>query len=456
MNERTHHNLSPRALGAGLLILSFAAGCQRNGGGGDEGFNLPDFNACGRCGELSEGAVGISGSVQIDGFFAAVAQLDGAVNSVRAQFDAEVLALARIWGLDVDADTVVDADLVDTLLTTIESEFTTTVSGGISLSVSPAQCSADLSIAASAQASCEASAGCDVQATPPTTSFVCEGQCEGICDQSCEGEIVCDASASGGIDCAGSCEGVCALEAPGTCEGTCRGSCTVDGETQDDFDGVCEGQCEGSCELAAGGSCEGTCHGSCAVESDQELACDAQVSCRGTCSGSCSGSCIGTATPPSATADCDASAQCQSSASAQASASLSCTPPSISLAYRLDPEIDANTRAAFEAQVQALRVHGSAIFQGSSTLRGLVTGDLDGDGNADIEPVVSSLSARFQVLVNAGVEGDLFADVAPGSLPCVVPAMLEAIDILGAVPGEASTTLEAQLEFTTGLIALGS
>ncbi|MCR9164783.1 MAG: hypothetical protein ACE37F_33600 [Nannocystaceae bacterium] len=414
---------------------------------------------CGPCGVVAEGAVSISGSAQLDGFFSAVADLNQVFVSVQADFEANVRGLAEVWGY-TELGANIDADAVAGLMGHIQGEINANVQGGISLNYVPPRCSASVSVAVEAQASCEAQAGCDVEVDPGEVSVACEGQCNGGCSAECSGAVSCEASVMGGaFECEGSCEGTCALEVAAGCEGTCNGTCTVNGEvqgTEGNFEGSCAGECEGTCEMSAGGNCEGSCQGSCVVEAPSaDFSCNGEPpTCRGECSGECSGSCEGTATPPSASAECDASADCQASASAQGSANFECSPPSLEFAFELSGGLDASAQAEFRGRINELRVRGAAILQGFAQLRGVIDGDINGDGSADITPPLVAIRGSLEGIIEGGASGDLFADVPPGRINCVIPAFRESVEILGEVAGNASGTISAQAQFSASLFSI--
>ena len=446
-NKRT--SLAALGLSAGLASLTFAA-CDGDGGG------LPGGDICGPCGSIAEGQVSISGNAQLDGFFTAVADLGQVTGSVQADF---VRALAEVWGYaDIGAVTAIDADVFAGLMGHIRGEIMASIEGGITLEYVPARCSANVSVAVEASAQCEAQAGCNVEADPGEVSVACEGTCSGSCSGSCTGGFKCEASA--GVACNGTCEGSCDLSAGGMCEGTCNGTC--DGTCSvENSDGSCAGRCEGgpcrgSCELTAGGSCEGTCHGTCTAEA--EFDCNGEPpQCSGSCDGECSGSCEGTARPPSASADCDASANCEASASAQASANIECTPPSLEFRFNLaanltgDGGAAVSARAEFEARMTALRTRGAAILQGFAQLGAVVTGEVNGEVVFDPAPLVR-ITGEFNRVIDVAASGDF--DIAAGRLPCVVPALQEAVQVLGGVATDTAGTLEAQARFSAELFAI--
>ena len=190
----TRSSLAALGLTAGLAASVTLAGCP-----GDQGL-------CGPCGSVVEGSVSISGNAQLDGFFSAVADLGQVTGSVQADFDANVRALAEVWGYaDLSAEGAISGDAVAGLMAHIRGELMASVDGGLEIVYVPAKCSANVSVAVEASAQCEAQAGCDVEVDPGEVSVSCEGTCSGSCSGTCSGGFKCEASA--GIACSGSCEG---------------------------------------------------------------------------------------------------------------------------------------------------------------------------------------------------------------------------------------------------------
>lgn len=438
------HNKNFRTFG--LLAGGIVAGLSLTAVQGcDEASGLAD-DICGPCGTIAGGSLSISGSAKLDGFFNAVGQLSNATVQIRGQFNADILALADVYGL---ARAEVNADFVAQLIAKIKADFSANLDGGIKVVYKPAQCQANVSVAVDAQAKCEVEAKCDVQVDPGEVSVKCEGGCSGGCSGTCSGEASCAVKAPS-ITCEGKCEGSCTVEAGAACDGTCRGECDGNCSVTDasgQCAGQCDGMCQGSCELKAAASCSGTCNGTCLVEQGS-ASCTAEAECRGSCDAECSGSCTGKATPPSASADCDASADCNAQASAQASASLECTPPSLDLQYSFAAGVDANAQGAFLARIGELRVRGAAILQGGAKLTALIDGKIDGEVVFP-EPPLAQITAQLQVVIDAGVEGELFANVPKGRLLCVIPAFQEAIERLGSVAGEVGGTVQAQAMFAS-------
>ncbi len=420
-------------LGLGTLTL---AGCPSGSPIGD--------GICGPCGSIATGQLSIAGNAQLDGFFTAVHSFNGATGTIKADFDSDIRALAEVWGYG-EADAVIDAAFVDGLVAEIKADIT--ANGEMRVNYVPASCQANVNVAVEAQANCEVEAECDVEVDPGQVSVMCEGTCNGGCEGECSGELSC-AVTTPTVACEGSCEGACALEAGGSCEGTCNGTC--DGEcslvnAEGECAGECNGTCTGSCELTGKAECSGTCHGTCYVEQGSAQ-CTAEASCSGSCSAECSGSCEGSFEPPSASADCDASAECNAQASAQASAELTCTPPQLDVSFAFKGGIDADAKAEFNAKLTELRVRGVAILQGMAKLSALVTGKVEGEVVFDPSPAAQILG-ELNAVIDVGVSGDL--DIPAGRLPCVVPALQEAAEIMGGAASEFSGTIEAQVKFAS-------
>ena len=407
-----------------------------------------EADICGPCGSIATGQLSIAGNAQLDGFFTAVHSFNGATGSIKAEFDADIRALAQVWGYG-EADAVIDAAFVDGLVAAIKTEIGASVKGDLKVNYVPARCQASLNVAVDAQASCEASADCDVEVDPGQVSVACEGSCSGGCSGSCSGEASC-AVKTPTVACEGSCEGSCELEAGGSCEGTCRGECDM-GCSLENADGQCEGTCEGTCtgtcELTAKAECSGTCHGTCYVEQGSAQ-CTAEAECAGSCDAECSGSCEGNFEPPSASAECEASADCNAQASAQASASLECTPPQLDVTFEFSGALagDIAAQAAFSAKMTELRVRGVAILQGMAKLSALITGKVEGEVVFNPAPAVQILG-ELNAVIDGGVSGEL--DIPAGRLPCVIPALKEAASIMGGAASEFSGTIEGQVKFAS-------
>jgi hypothetical protein len=407
----------------------------------------PDGGVCGPCGSLATGEVTIAGNARLDGFFAAVVQIRDATARIKADFDADILALAEVYGV---AKGEVDASFVAQLTAAIEADVQAHTRGGLRIRYEGPKCQASLSAGIEAQASCEAQAGCDVEVSGGEVSVQCEGTCSGTCDAGCSGSLSC-AVKTPTVGCEGLCEGTCELDGMVACEGTCHGQCMGTCSMTNaagDCAGECDGNCRGTCEIAGTAECQGTCHGTCYVDQGSAQ-CTAEAECSGSCSGSCSGGCEGSFTPPSASAQCEASADCQAQAKAQAEASLECTPPSLAIDFELQANLDASASAAFIGRIKELRVRSIAILQGAARLRALIDGRIDGEVVFDPSPF-ARLRAEVEGLIEAGASGDIA--IPPGRIACVVPAFQEAGRALAAIGAEGSATVSAQAELTAFLL----
>lgn len=438
------------AIGLATLLIpatfgAFAsAGCSE-----DNPLSKAGEELCGPCGVVAQGDVSISGSAKLDGFFAAVADLNKAQVTINGDFEANIDALIATFGVEVAANAAIGAK-VDALIAKIDAEVTANAQGALTVNYVPPQCSANVNIAVEAQAKCEVKGGCEAMVDPGNVSVTCEGTCSGSCEGTCSGGLKCDVSASG--ECSGKCEGSCQLDAAATCEGSCSGKCSgtcsaynATGECA----GKCDGMCEGTCELSAAAECKGKCSGSCVVTAMAE--CEGKApTCEGKCEGKCGGSCKGTATPPSASAKCDASADCQAQAKAQASANVSCTPPKFDVGFAFKAGVNADAKAAFGAKLAALETRGVAILQGFAKYQALITGEVNGEVVFKPSPL-ALIKTEFDGLVSAGAEGSLFADLPKARITCALPALSDSVKALGNIGTSATANLAAQGKFVTAL-----
>lgn len=438
--------LATLGLMAGLATLSTTA-CGDGSGGG----LVPDpEDVCGPCGSIATGQLSISGSAQLDGFFTAVADLQGASATVRGNFEGELRALGAVYGM---ADATIDAQFVTDLVAAIQADIDASVSANFRLEYQPPRCSANVSVAVEAQASCEANAECDVMATPGNVAVECSGSCTGSCSGECSGSISCTPP-SGSVGCDVGCEGECALEAAAACEGTCRGQCdpmtacsavVTNGAGEAECQGQCDGMCTGSCELTAMAECMGRCHGTCHASATPPE-CEAQpITCNAECMGMCEGGCAGDFTPPSASADCEASVDCEAQASAQAEANLECTPPSLDFGFELDTSLSADARASFLARLDLVRVHLAGALQAAAQARALFSGEVDGVVVFEPSPVVR-ITNSLQGFITGGVDGFAELDIPIGRISCVIPAFQESVMALTDVSADLQFTAEASAE----------
>lgn len=421
------------------LVVGAALGMTTLTGCGDAAENL-----CGPCGSIATGQLSISGNAQLDGFFTAVADLQGASATLRGNFEAELAALGSIYGL---GEAQINADFVADLIAEIRADIQGSVSGGFRLEYQPPRCSANVSVAVEAQASCEANAECEVQADPGMVAVECSGSCTGSCSGECSGSITCTPP-GGSVGCDVGCEGSCALEAAASCDGTCRGSC--DGNcslenTEGQCEGRCDGMCEGTCELAAMAQCNGTCHGTCHASVTPPECMAEPITCTAECMGMCEGGCAGDFTPPSASADCEASAECEAQASAQAEANIECTPPSLDFGFEFAAGVSADAQAQFLGRLDLLRVHLAGALQAAAQARALFNGEVDGEVVFMPSPV-ARLTGEIEGFVSGGVDGFAELNIPAGRIGCVIPAFTEAVTALGDVGNDLQFTASASVE----------
>jgi hypothetical protein len=402
---------------------------------------------CGPCGSIASGDFSVSGDAQLDGFFQAVGNLQNATASIQGDFQANVLALATVYGVDAKAG--FSAALVDSVIAKIKADVSANLQGGINVNYKPPACQASLDVAVEAQAKCEAKADCKVDVKPGQASVSCKGSCSGSCSGKCSGDLSCTVTAPT-LNCSGKCEGTCELSAAASCDGTCHGKCSAGCSATDangDCQGTCTGMCMGSCEFKGQADCKGTCHGSCHVNQG-DAQCTGSVQCSGSCDADCSGSCQGDFEPPSASANCDASAKCTAQAKAQAKASLECTPPRLDVTYGFKAGLTASAQADFTARLAELKVRAGAIVQGSARLTALINGKVDGKVVFDPAPL-DELKTSVQGFVSADAVAKL--DIAPGRLLCVPKAFGEAVTAIGDVAGSVGDTITAQGKFVAAI-----
>jgi hypothetical protein len=76
---------------------------------------------CGPCGEIAKGDISISGDAKLDGFFTAVGSLQNATASINGDFQANIMALASVYGVTA---TTFSASVVDDVITAIKADIT--------------------------------------------------------------------------------------------------------------------------------------------------------------------------------------------------------------------------------------------------------------------------------------------------------------------------------------------
>ncbi len=349
------------------------------------------------CGDISDGNSGITGNAKVDSFFAAVIALDASTGIVNSKVEDALADLRVTLGLSADAS-------LEEIRTAIDDAFST---AGVTFNASyePAECRADVDVAA------QAAAECDVTVDPGEVDIRCEGRCEGTCQGGCTGEC---RLPSVEAYCEGTCHGSCSIESTTECYGTCYGACsgTCSYEVGGECQGSCSGTCTGRCETRIEGSCTGECHGECGVIVDSGE-CNAQ--CEATCEGHCEGSCEGTVRPPSMDADCEAQFE------ARVEASVECDPP----------QIDFGVDTSGIDNILEISHHLGRILAATAEADAILAG-------------VDGFSATFTPAMEAMINGELPSN----KTACALLQMDEAFTILG----EAAVTLNAVVVVDATLI----
>jgi hypothetical protein len=381
---------------------------------------------------IVEGNAAISGVASVDAFFASVIRFKAVSKRVSNDIDANLDAIKGDFR--IAANTELRAGLM--------AQFQTYVDGAVKFEAEPARCTADIN------ASLQAKARCEGEVTPPKVMVECKGGCE--VEASVEAKCSADANVEctfvpPGLDCNGSCKGTCEasvgakLDCSGTCRGTCEGNCSAYSDAAGtQCAGKCEGRCRGSCEfeMAAGAMCEGSCRGECTVMNPSGGCKGAiRAECKAKAGGSimCDGKCTGEIEPPSAKVECEASVK------AEASMNVQCTPPRVTLAYKLKAGGDVQAKARFEAALQTLinvrlpalkasLAQGDSVLKAGAGVAGAATGALEGAFEAS---------------------GDASLRVKVG-LFCAA----QELDEVGEVINEGKASLDTSVSAATSLVAM--
>jgi modification target Cys-rich repeat protein len=398
---------------------------------------------CPRCGDPTTGDFNVSGNAQIDGFLVAFGTLETTIAGIRWEFEANVLALASVYGVRANG---FSAALVDDLIDAIKADVAANASSPLRVIYGPPECSASVATASRAQAECEAKFDCNVAVSPGSTPVQCDGACAGTCSGNCVGSASC--VVKGPVSCTGNCEGTCEMSTAGVCDGVCygvcNGSCSLI-DTSGQCQGICAGTCRGACELQGLAACAGLCHGSCFTDPGAPE-CKGDVGCNGSCDAQCTGRCEGNATPPGASINCDASEKCKPQAVARANANFQCSPPRLDFSYEFRPGTTIDAQVAFVARLRELEARAAPILQASATLSALVNGVVDGRVVYGTPPM-TALKDMLSGFASADAIGSF--RIPPGRLPCVVPAIVSAARALTEIQTNAADTVTAQAKFVT-------
>jgi hypothetical protein len=295
---------------------------------------------------LGAGNAAISGVQSIDTYFASVLRFETEADRVSAALGRELAAIRAGFGIEAGVD----------LAAAMRARIAADVEGELRVRAGTPSCEIATDAVLDASRRCEGAAA--------SAEVGCLGRCELRPD--------------GALGCAGEAKLACTFLAAATrCAQACKGSCTTDQPTPRECSGVCRGSCSGPCSLYSdaaatqcAGHCDGTCTGSCEVELPSAAACD------GVCSGECTlassnGRCDGASSASCEAAQADTvacsgrcvggvvlartSAECKAAVEAEAKMNAQCSPPSVTVDYKLRSDLDAETGAQLEFGMQMLR-----------------------------------------------------------------------------------------------------
>jgi hypothetical protein len=387
---------------------------------------------------VAEGNANISGLVSIDAFFSAVISVRDAATRVSGSVRAELEGIAVSLEIEGYADMTLD-ELGAAVVGELESKFSTTIDGGLTIRYQEPKCQASVDVAV------QAAAECDVEADAGSIEAKCMGSCEVSADVAAQcqamGTLECTGQAPMFM-CSGSCSGACQLELAAACEGTCQGTCN--GECSACTGGVCQmdgmgnvsncmgscsADCQGTCQLEAGGSCSGRCEGECTYNPGMAM-CEAGATAKCDVSAmadaQCEGQCEGEVQPP------EVSAECQASVAAKANASVECTPPSLSVEFQFLDDVDADGRAAFRAWLEGFKGRFAGLLAARAKL--VIVGQTAG---GLIAAAGGAVDGALTVIAN----GDLTPKEAIG-----IACALAELDAVGTALGDAQAAASGSVE----------
>jgi hypothetical protein len=404
------------------------------------------------CKDIIETAGFVSGIASFDAFFVAVLKFRGQVSALQSDVTSTLAEMAGALGLDTSGSAADVADRVDAHL---RRGFDGKVDGELTIAFQRPRCEVSGVVAV------QAAARCDTDVKPGKAYAECSGGCviEASAKANCGGEVKCRGEFPS-AQCEGTCEGACELAPGAKCDGECQGPCELDGsaacdgECAGDTDEAgncagtcklnpgakCAGECKGSCELGAGASCTGICKGECTYDPggancDGELTCEAAADSAVECNGTCKGEIL----PPRLVAECEASVK------AHAAFEATCSPPSLDVDYKVNPdwaaETDADAKLEFEAQLRGF-VRAFAKLQAKTARLELVM-----SAGADL---VASLDGATKGAARALAESEEAWTLKVAAV-CTVAALPEAKTMLTDAAATAKATADAAFKVTTAV-----
>lgn len=373
----------------------------------------PLGGVCGAGFNAGNGTVGDFGTTEaalkVEAFLTASADLYGAA----VDLEADVLGACTAMAVDLDIPTgELDpgagelevsaacgrvAEEIDAIIATLPTGV------ALGISITPAECTVDLDVAATCAAEC------DVE-IEGSAEVECSGELHGSCSGACSGSC----AVEGTVSCEGECSGSCT----GTCSGTCTGTCSVPCDVEDG-QGNCAGTCAGTCTGTCDAECTGTCTGTCTAE------------VTGSCAGECYGSCDATwEAECNGEANVTANADCKAACDVSANASATCTAPEVTI-VGVDVG-DPTAQARLDALIATLDANYPTLLQAQARIQYALAPSL--------ESFVSSLTVAATSLADVGVQ-------AAACLGVAVDAVTDAaarIDASVTVTVEVSASVSAE------------
>jgi hypothetical protein len=442
------------------------------------------LEVCAPCGSVADGDVNISGDPRIDGTFDAVRGVRLVADEARAALEEDTRTLAAAFGAPVTSrDPITPEEAAAVAAAVAKALLSGDGPALATVEYEPAQCFANTQMAVKAQVACEDRSDCAVSDGCADKAASCTGLCEGVCLAGCAGQCFSPAQ-DAGADCQGACIGACGgvsdAPCPGRCVGTCTGACSAY-EAGGGCAGRCDGLCTGECESATPATCAGQCTGECRVPAARCTSKSGE--CRGSCPvGGCLGRCRGHVKPAGCDRPdrCTGVGECQDMARGLAWAYLECAPASIRVGLDV---AQGEERAPWLARAKILeRVLGrtaglhaalALLVDGADDGGGITAGDLNENLSPDelgplADPAflksmqvaearlylpLENLKARAGLLAEQATSGDF--KISAGSLPCVQPALSEALaDLQALLPTVEGPSGALVADRTGGLYAL--
>jgi len=407
-NSRRLRLVATPALALILAVPLFTGGCSAKDAA----------EALQGCDELKSGAsiqAGLTGSVEVDTFMQATADLMAISDKLKVEVGVACAAIAKdlgatdSWTAKGFSATNPSDDSIKEACTQASAKIKAVMDAGaqananIAITVSGGKCEVNAQAQFDCEAKCQATGMCE----PPSIEARCEpGQLSVQCMGTCNAQATCEGSATVKANC----EGTCAA----TCEGDCQGTCTAEGGTQTTNSATCNGKCSGTCK--------GTCTGECKVTATGGVSCGAQASCKGGCTGTATApKCEGEIKPP----NCQIDAECQGSCSGSASLKATCTPPQVKVIANASatsdiPKLVATLEANLPKLINAAKVQGQLALKASAKVASAGSAVVSAAGSLGGKAIAcatasAQASAKASVSVSVSVEASASASGSAGT-----------------------------------------